>query len=97
MLTGHVELFAWMLSYDCMRGAAVVLGVLSTTHGPRPMTERVSHGDCLPCFTHEPCSVCRLGLDSEENTRKRDYVQRTAPSHVAGGCGPPCASQSYIW
>ena len=46
MLTGHAELIAWMLSYDCMRGAAVVLGVLSTTHGPRPMTERVSHGDC---------------------------------------------------
>ena len=35
------------ISYDCMRGAAVVLGVLSTTHGPRAMTERVSHGDCL--------------------------------------------------
>ena len=26
MLTGHAELFAWMLSYDCMRGEAVVLG-----------------------------------------------------------------------
>ena len=25
MLTGHAELFAWMLSYDCMMGAAVVL------------------------------------------------------------------------
>ena len=34
MLTGLAKLFAWMLSYDCMRGAAVVLGV-STTHDTR--------------------------------------------------------------
>ena len=47
MLTGLAKLFAWMLNSDCMRGAAVVLGVLGTTHGPRPLTERVSHGDCL--------------------------------------------------
>ena len=29
-----------------MREAAVVLGIRGTTHGPRLIIERVSHGDC---------------------------------------------------
>ena len=47
MLTRHAKLFALMLSHYCTREAAVVLGIRSTTHEPRLMTERVSHGDCL--------------------------------------------------
>ena len=27
-------------------------------HGPRLVTEQVSHGDCWPCFTHRLWSVC---------------------------------------
>ena len=85
MLTGLAKLFAWILSSDCMRGAAVVLGVLGTTHGPRPLTERISHGDCLAVL-HPTNRVRCVGLESEESTRKIHYVQRTAPCHVAGGC-----------
>ena len=85
MLTGLAKLFAWMLSSDYMRGAVVVLG--GTKHYTRSTaTDWAGQSQWLFGRASPTNRVRCVGLESEESTRKIDYVQRTAPSHVAGGC-----------
>ena len=90
-----------MLSYYCMRGAAVVLGIRSAIHGPQIMTERVSHGDCLAVL--HPRTVWCVGLDSKEIIQKIDKGRLQATwwegvSHMQGSrwcCIMHCVGAGY--